>query len=128
VLRSARSAAAVLLFLYRCAAPESHRRLAERLATTEKANGTFKQNAGGNGAPSCNRGRAGGRLRGGWVLKRVVGSGVPPVVDVQSGAFRQARGMAVLPDGSVVVEMMGDYAVMREQGGCVKRRKRLKQL
>ena len=49
------------------------------------------------------------------------GPGVcPPVVaytrDVQAQA---AEELALLPNGSVVVEMMGDYAVMREQArGC----------
>jgi len=45
------------------------------------------------------------------------GQGVcPPVVEysreVQS---RAAEELELLPDGSTVVEMMGDYAVMREQ-------------
>jgi len=49
------------------------------------------------------------------------GGGVcPPVVAYTREAQAQAaEELAVLPDGSVVVEMMGDYAVMREQArGC----------
>lgn len=40
----------------------------------------------------------------------------PPVVE-HSGEFqvRAAEELASLPDGSAVVEMMGDYAVMQEQ-------------
>ena len=40
----------------------------------------------------------------------------PPVVEY-SGEFhaRAAEELAMLPDGSAVVEMMGDYAVMRDQ-------------
>ena len=51
-----------------------------------------------------------------------VGASVcPPVVEysreVQS---RAAEELELLPDGSTVVEMMGDYAVMREQSrACV---------
>lgn len=42
----------------------------------------------------------------------------PPVVEY-SPEFqaRAAEELALLPDGSAVVEMMGDYAVMREQAG-----------
>ena len=40
----------------------------------------------------------------------------PPVVEY-SGEFqaRAAEELAMLPEGSAVVEMMGDFAVMREQ-------------
>jgi len=51
------------------------------------------------------------------------GPGVCPPVVAYSREFqaRAAEELAVLPDGSVVVEMMGDYAVMREQArGCVR--------
>lgn len=44
----------------------------------------------------------------------------PPVV-AYSRAFqaRAADELALLPEGSAVVGMLGDYAVMREQGrGC----------
>lgn len=40
----------------------------------------------------------------------------PPVVEYGRGfQARAAEELALLPDGSAVVEMMGDYAVMREQ-------------
>jgi len=40
----------------------------------------------------------------------------PPVVEYNRVAQAQAaEELALLPDGSPVVEMMGDYAVMREQ-------------
>ncbi|MCR9157066.1 MAG: hypothetical protein NXH80_07460 [Rhodobacteraceae bacterium] len=40
----------------------------------------------------------------------------PPLVEY-SGEFqaRAAEELATLPDGSAIVEMMGDYAVLREQ-------------
>ena len=44
----------------------------------------------------------------------------PPVVEY-SGEFqaRAAEDLATLPEGSALVEMMGDYAVLREQvRGC----------
>jgi hypothetical protein len=45
------------------------------------------------------------------------GAGVcPPVVDYsREFQARSAEELALMPDGSAVVEMMGDYAVMREQ-------------
>jgi hypothetical protein len=45
------------------------------------------------------------------------GPGVcPPVVAYTREAQAQAaKELALLPDGSVVVEMMGDFAVIREQ-------------
>lgn len=44
----------------------------------------------------------------------------PPVVEYSREFQAQAAGeLAALPDGSAVVEMMADYAVMREQvRGC----------
>lgn len=41
-----------------------------------------------------------------------------PPVDEYSAEFRAraAEELALLPEGSVIVEMLGDYAVMREQG------------
>lgn len=40
----------------------------------------------------------------------------PPVVEYsREFQARAAEELAMLPDGSAVVEMMGDYAVMREQ-------------
>jgi len=44
----------------------------------------------------------------------------PPVVDYSRAVQMQAAGeLALLPDGSVIVGMMSDYAVMREQArGC----------
>lgn len=40
----------------------------------------------------------------------------PPVVEYSREIqARAAEELAMLPDGSAVVEMMGDYAVMREQ-------------
>jgi len=40
----------------------------------------------------------------------------PPVVDYRREfQARAAEEMAMLPDGSAVVEMMSDYVVMREQ-------------
>ena len=40
----------------------------------------------------------------------------PPVVEYSKELqARAAEELAMLPDGSVVVEMMSDYAVMREQ-------------
>ena len=40
----------------------------------------------------------------------------PPVVEYsREFQARAAEEMAMLPDGSAVVEMMGDYAVMRDQ-------------
>jgi hypothetical protein len=40
----------------------------------------------------------------------------PPVVEYSRELQAQAaEELALLPDGSAVVEMMGDYAVMREQ-------------
>ena len=47
--------------------------------------------------------------------ERVVGA-CPPVVEYDAGfEERAAEEVQALPDGSVVVEMLGDYAVMREQ-------------
>jgi hypothetical protein len=45
------------------------------------------------------------------------GLGVCPPVVAYSREFqaRVAEELALLPDGSTIVEMMGDYAVMREQ-------------
>ena len=41
----------------------------------------------------------------------------PPVVEYDAGVqARAAEEVLLLPDGSAVVEMMADYAVMREQG------------
>ena len=41
----------------------------------------------------------------------------PPVVEYSwEFQVRAAKELAVLPDGSAVVEMMADYAVMRDQG------------
>ena len=43
-------------------------------------------------------------------------SAYPPVVDYSRAVQMQAAGeLAMLPDGSVIVGMMSDYAVMREQ-------------
>ena len=40
----------------------------------------------------------------------------PPVVEYSREVqARAAEELALLPEGSVVVEMMGDYAVLREQ-------------
>ena len=40
----------------------------------------------------------------------------PPVVEYsREFRARAAEELALLPDGSAVIEMMGDYAVMREQ-------------
>lgn len=40
----------------------------------------------------------------------------PPVVEYsREFQARAAEELAMLPDGSAVVEMMGDYAVMRDQ-------------
>ena len=40
----------------------------------------------------------------------------PPVVEYDAGEQeRAAEEMRALPDGSVIVEMLSDYAVMREQ-------------
>lgn len=40
----------------------------------------------------------------------------PPVVEYsREFQARAAEELALLPDGSAIVEMMGDYAVMREQ-------------
>ena len=40
----------------------------------------------------------------------------PPVVEyAREFQARAAEELAVLPEGSAVVEMMGDYAVMRDQ-------------
>ena len=40
----------------------------------------------------------------------------PPVVEYsREFQARAAEELAILPDGSAIVEMMGDYAVMREQ-------------
>jgi len=45
----------------------------------------------------------------------------PPVVDYSRAVQMQAAAeLALLPDGSVIVGMMSDYAVMREQArACV---------
>lgn len=44
----------------------------------------------------------------------------PPVVEYsREFQARAAEELAMLPDGSVVVEMIGDYAVIRDQArGC----------
>lgn len=44
----------------------------------------------------------------------------PPVVQYsRAEQVRAAAELAAMPDGSAIVEMMADYAVMREQGrGC----------
>ena len=40
----------------------------------------------------------------------------PPVVEYDTGfQARAAQELALLPEGSAVVEMMGDYAVLRDQ-------------
>ena len=40
----------------------------------------------------------------------------PPVVEYDAGfQTRAAKEVRALPDGSAVVEMMGDYAIMRDQ-------------
>ena len=40
----------------------------------------------------------------------------PPVVEYnREDQVRAAKELAMLPDGSAVVEMMGDYVVIREQ-------------
>jgi hypothetical protein len=40
----------------------------------------------------------------------------PPVVEYSRGfQARAADELALLPDGSAVVEMVGDYAVLRDQ-------------
>ena len=40
----------------------------------------------------------------------------PPAVEYDTGfQARAAEEVQVLPDGSAIVEMLGDYAVMREQ-------------
>ncbi|WP_375697990.1 hypothetical protein [Pseudophaeobacter sp. TrK17] len=40
----------------------------------------------------------------------------PPVVECSTEfKMRAVEELAMLPDGSVIVEMMGDYAVMRDQ-------------
>jgi len=42
----------------------------------------------------------------------------PPVVEYSREFQAQAaEELATLPDGSAVVEMMGDYAVLRKQAG-----------
>ncbi|TKZ15926.1 hypothetical protein FAP39_16370 [Shimia litoralis] len=48
------------------------------------------------------------------------GAVCPPVVEYsREMQVRAAEELARLPDGSAVVEMMADYAVLREQGrGC----------
>jgi len=45
----------------------------------------------------------------------------PPVVEYDAGVqARAAEEVQALPDGSAVVEMLSDYAVMREQArGCL---------
>ena len=51
------------------------------------------------------------------------GPGVCPPVVAYTREFQvqAAEELAILPNGSVVVEMMGDYAVMREQArACVR--------
>lgn len=47
----------------------------------------------------------------------------PPVVEYNVGLqARAAEEVQVLPEGSAVVEMLSDYAVMREQArGCLVR-------
>ncbi|HBR99404.1 MAG TPA: hypothetical protein DD979_18805 [Gammaproteobacteria bacterium] len=44
----------------------------------------------------------------------------PPVVEYSAGfQARAAKELQALPEGSAVVEMLSDYAVMREQArGC----------
>ncbi|TNF21160.1 MAG: hypothetical protein EP318_08205 [Rhodobacteraceae bacterium] len=43
-------------------------------------------------------------------------SACPPVVEYSRGFQAQAaEELAMLPDGSAIVEMMADYAVMRDQ-------------
>ncbi|TKZ15855.1 hypothetical protein FAP39_16720 [Shimia litoralis] len=45
------------------------------------------------------------------------GAVCPPVVEYSRELqARAAEELAALPDGSAIVEMMADYAVMREQG------------
>lgn len=47
--------------------------------------------------------------------ERIVGV-CPPVVEYDTGfQARAAEEVLLLPDGSIVVEMLSDYAVMREQ-------------
>lgn len=43
----------------------------------------------------------------------------PPVVEYDAGfQARVAKEVQVLPDGSAIVEMLSDYAIMREQAGA----------
>ncbi len=50
--------------------------------------------------------------------ERVVGV-CPPVVEYDTGfQARAAEEVQALPDGSAIVEMLSDYAVMREQAGA----------
>jgi hypothetical protein len=43
----------------------------------------------------------------------------PPVVEYDAGfQARAAEEVQALPEGSAVVEMLSDYAVMREQAGA----------
>lgn len=48
------------------------------------------------------------------------GAVCPPVVEYsREMQVRAGEELAMLPDGSAVIEMMADFAVMREQGrGC----------
>jgi len=48
----------------------------------------------------------------------------PPVAEYsQEFQAQAAEELALLPDASVIVVMMGDYAVMRDQAGSCKRPK-----
>jgi hypothetical protein len=94
-------------------------RMAERLKIWRKP---MKSNAG------CSRPRLAGLAIVSSLLsacatvssERVVGV-CPPVVGYDDGVqARTAEEVQALPDGSVVVELLSDYAVMRERArGCV---------
>lgn len=97
--------------------------MAERLETMEKANDIQRRLPQ---AAAC-RLRSRDELAQQWLSGGAAGGfeaggfGVSsPVVEYTREVQRQANEELILrPEGSVIVEMMGDYAIMREQAlGC----------
>lgn len=113
-LRYGAIALAVLLFLLLLRrSGERAGRLAERLETTEKANDVQRWRLRRAVLVLATISLSGCATVG---FDGVMLGACPPVVE-HSREFqvRASQELALLPDGSAVVEMLSDYAVMREQ-------------
>jgi hypothetical protein len=115
-LRYGAIALALLLFLLSLRrSGERAGRLAERLKTTEKANDVQRQML----EAAARRPRDRNCLLTGCATAGFEANGLaarPPVVEYgRALRVRTADELALLPKGSVVAEMLSDYAVLREQ-------------